>query len=149
MLCLDHWLQKPEGFRGGHVGKLFLPLFLLGLVGCLETKHLRNLPDQSEPQSEEKPSPADFVFSKVNEKVFLRKCTGCHSEGKIGADGNPIPEMDNPGNVNLQTYANAKRKVTYIKSAVESGMMGLEPMPALTNYERELVLGWIEAGSPE
>lgn len=134
-------------FGGGIVEKLLLSFLLLGLVGCLETKHLRNLPDNPGAQ-DEKLTPADFVYSKVYTRVLAKKCAGCHRAGKVDGEGRPRPDLDNPGNVNLENYENTQRKLSYIKSVVETGMMGFESTPNLTDLEKQLILGWIEAGAP-
>ncbi len=114
---------------------------LLALTACMETKHVIERP--ALPPGEQKLGVADFVYSKVNENVFSKKCVGCHRAGK------PNPDEDNPGGVNLQTYASTKSNLKDIREVVATGVMGIETTPKLTDREKEQVLGWIDAGAPQ
>lgn len=134
--------------------KIIALLLMTTLVGCLESKHvIEALPAKQ--GGEKKPAPLpgrgpndvpttdEFKFAIVKARVFDPKCVRCHRTGHEN------PAQDNPNGVNLQTYAAIKAKLTVLKEVVTTGEMGFDPLPALTNYERALVLGWIDLSAPE
>ncbi len=87
-----------------------------------------------------------YTYWRDAKAILDRACVGCHLEGGIGPFG-------------LETYAKAYEVAPILTAAISEGTMPPWP-PAdgcsdyaeprtLTDEERDILLGWIDAGAPE
>lgn len=77
-------------------------------------------------------------WSKVNLRIFSKKCNDCHS------GPNPDAGLD------LSDIKIVRAKITVIfERLIVKGDMPVAPYPTLTPKERKVVLGWIDSGMPE
>lgn len=170
--------SHPRGPKLGHdapvnrVATSFGPLLLLGLAACRvadvgddelgasesestsasesEATSADASSDASELATEESGSesgePIAYTYWRDAKSILDRKCMTCHQQGAIG----PFA---------LETYDQALEFAPLLAGAIESGTM--PPWPpnascneyggsrALSDEEREVLLGWIDLGAPE
>lgn len=78
---------------------------------------------------------AEASFGKVYNEVFRPRCIACHGTS---------------GNVNLESYGEAKRNLSKIKqSTLTERRMPKAPYPPLTEGQYMSLAAWIYAGGPE
>lgn len=82
----------------------------------------------------------EISYQNVHDLVIAPACISCHSHN--GSRGR------NKGGVNLENYANVFFNRNKIHSSVSDGSMP-DDSPALTDYQKRLIISWIEAGASE
>jgi hypothetical protein len=109
-------------------------LMLGGLVlgGCGHPSSLSYMENKAGTSS------AALDYETVHTAVFAPSCTSCHSS----AGGNS-------GGVNLENYASVFSNAARVKAAVSDGSMPPSGQPSLSETQKNLVLDWIDSGSPQ
>lgn len=107
--------------------------FLVTLGSCNYKVENTNISEEVLPITQELRNTVSFRM--VKNEVFQPKCIACHGQA---------------GGVSLETYANASKNLSGIKSSVfKKGSMPKAPISKLTARQKQVLLSWIEAGGPE